>query len=77
MAIFANVSIPAPSVTVRSLKMGEYFTRKNIANPLDSQVYVRGEYDREQKRFMCYHWDDINKVVYLKGDTVVYTDFEF
>lgn len=58
--------------TVAALKLKEYFKRKPTG-----KVLVRGEYDRSTKTFACYHFDDINKFVYLKGSTPVITDFTF
>lgn len=40
-------------MTVKQLKQGEYFTRKPIAEPKENQVYIRGEYDRSTKKYIC------------------------
>ena len=64
-------------MVVKKLKQGEFFTRKAVEYPKESQVYVRGAYDREQKRYECTRFDDVSRAVYLKGDTEVYTDFVF
>ena len=64
-------------MTVKELKKKEYFTRKQIEYPKDSQVYIRGEYDRETKKYFCYKWNDVNAYILLKGNTTVYTDFIF
>lgn len=64
-------------MTVKELKKETWFTRKQIAYPKESQVYIRGEYDRETKKYICYKWDDINACVLLKGSTEIYTDFIF
>ena len=35
---------------VKDLKQGDFFTKKAIADPKDSQVWIRGAYDRSQKK---------------------------
>lgn len=62
---------------LKDLKRGEWFTRKPIEYPRDAQVWVRGDYDRSSKRYNCTSYDDINRELNLRGDTVVYTDFIF
>ena len=64
-------------MTLKEIKRGEFFTRKSIENPTESQVWIRGEYDREQKKYECTRFDDINRTIYLKGATTVYTEFTF
>jgi hypothetical protein len=46
--------------TIKSLKQGEYFTLKQIEEPKESQVYVKGDYDRSMKMYSCYKFDDVN-----------------
>ncbi len=61
---------------LKDLKKGEFFKRvskKGIGNC----VYVKGEYDKSSKTYECYKYNDINSFVYLKGDAVVCTEFEF
>ena len=64
---------------VKELKKGDYFTRKSLeeksAKP--SQVYIRGDFDQSEKKYLCQKWDDISKSIMLKGDTEVYQDFIF
>ena len=64
-------------MTVRDLKKEEMFTLKPIEYPKESQVYVRGEYDRSTKKYICYKWSDVNSEKLLKGDKEVYTEFYF
>jgi len=64
-------------MTIRELKKGEFFTLKPIENPTEKQVYIRGEYDRSEKRYECGKFDDICETRYFKPDRVVYTDFTF
>lgn len=62
---------------IKDLKKGAFFTRKQVENPKGSQVYIRGEFDREQKKYECVRWDDASRFIYLKGDTEVFTEFTF
>lgn len=62
---------------IKELKIGEYFTLKPIENPTEKQVFIRGEYDRTEKKFECGRFDDISYTRYLSGKTEVYTDFTF
>ena len=64
-------------MTVKQLKQGEYFTRKPIAEPKESQVYIRGEYDRSTKKYICTKWNDVSSSILLKGGTEIYTEFVF
>ena len=64
-------------MTVKQLKNGEFFTLKPIAEPKESQVYIRGEYDRSAKKYECGKFSDISYSRLLKGDIEVYTDFVF
>lgn len=60
---------------LKQLKKGDWFTLKPVPYPTDRQVYIRGEYDRSTKRYLCGRCDDISYSRQLKPDTPVYTDF--
>lgn len=62
---------------LKELKKGDWFTLKPIEYPKGSQVYVRGDYIRSDKKYSCCKWSDINSERLLKGTTKVYTDFIF
>jgi len=62
---------------IKELKKGEFFTLKPISEPEESQVYIRGEYDRSAKKYECGKFSDISYSRLIKGDTEVYTDFVF
>lgn len=62
---------------IRDLKRGEYFTLKPIDFPNETQVYVRGNYDRSEKKYECCKFSDFCCYRYFKGDKLVYTDFTF
>ncbi len=62
---------------LKDLKKGEFFTLKPIEEPKESQVYIRDDYDREEKKYFCQKWNDISDGRLLKGETKVYTEFTF
>ena len=62
---------------VRELKKGEFFTLKPIAEPKESQVFIRGDFSKCDKKYECTKFSDFCSLRLLKGDTVVYTDFIF
>lgn len=35
-------------------------------------VWVRGEYDRSERKFLCYKWDDVNRWSFMRGVRAVY-----
>jgi len=64
--------------TIRQLKQGEAFMRKESA----SKIYTRGEYVRGKRGvwprgYTCNDWMDISRSIQLHGDTVVFTDFDY
>ena len=64
-------------MTIKELKKGEFFTRKPIDNPKDSQVYVKGDYDRGTRSYICTRFNDICRSISLPADKQIYTDFVF
>lgn len=64
-------------MTIKQLKKGEFFTKKSIEYPTEKQVWIRGEYDRELKKFECTAFDDCNKTCYMSGSKEIFTDFIF
>ena len=65
------------SVSLKDLKKGEYFTLKQIAEPNENQVYVKGDYDRGSKTYSCYKFSDTNSERFIKGNKQVYINFVF
>ena len=63
--------------TVKSMKKGEWFTKKDLSDPTEMQVWIRGEYDREAKKYWCQCFGDISKEQLIKGDAIAYTEFTF
>ena len=64
-------------LTLGALKNGDWFTLKPIAEPKDSQVYEKGDYDRSEKKYSCGRRDDISYERMLKKDTPVFVDFTY
>lgn len=62
---------------LKELKKGDFFTLKNIENPKDSQVYIKQEYDKSEKKYFCGKFDDISAGKYISGEKEVFTDFTF
>ena len=64
-------------VKIKELKKGDFFTLRDIQYPTSSQVYVRGDYIREVKKYSCYKFNDINAERLFLGDKLVFADFIF
>ena len=62
---------------IKELKRGDFFTLRPIAEPTESQVWIRGNYDRSMRLFECTRFDDISEVRYMEGHRDVYIDFTF
>lgn len=62
---------------IKELKKGNFFTLKNVEYPKESEVYIRGDYDRTEKKYECYKFSDVNSTRMFKGDKEVYTDMIF
>lgn len=58
--------------TVAELPKGEFVRRGNR-----DRVWVRGEYDRQSKRYSLTAWDDVNREVLVKGTERVTAGFSF
>lgn len=64
-------------ITIKDLKKGDFFTLKPIAEPKESQVYIKEDYDRSERKYLCSKFSDISASRMLKPTTKVYTDFTF
>lgn len=64
---------------LKELKKGDLFTLKphGEKHVTDSQVYIKGEYDRTEKKYDCGRADDISYSRYFDGNKTVYTDFVY
>lgn len=64
-------------MTVKELKRGDMFTLRPIEEPRESQVFIRGEYDRSERKYWCDRFSDISDGKFLPGDKEIYQDFVF
>lgn len=64
-------------VRLKDLKKGEFFTLKPIEETKKSQVWIRDEYDRSERKYECYKFEDICHFHSWNGDKKVFTDFYF
>ena len=62
---------------LKDLKKGDWFTLKNISEPKDNQVWIKDEYDRSSKKYLCIRWSDISDSKEILGEKEVYTNFIF
>ena len=62
---------------VRDIKRGEFFTKKPVEYPNESQVFIKGDYVRTNRKYSCVKFSDVNSECFLKADTTVYVDFIF
>lgn len=62
---------------LKDLKKGDLFTLKSHGehHVNDNQVYIKGQYDRTEKKYDCGRCDDISYSRYFDGNKTVYTDF--
>lgn len=62
---------------LKDLKKGDYFTLKDIAEPKENQVWVKDDYDRSDKKYLCIRFSDISDSRLIAGGKEVYTEFTF
>lgn len=62
---------------IKDIKKGDFFTLKAISEPKESQVYIRGEYCREEKKYNCCKFNDVNNERLFNGNKEVYIDMIF
>lgn len=67
----------ANKMKIKELKKGDFFTKKELDAPKDSQVWIRGDYDRSSKRYERQRFDDACSFCYLPGTKEVFTGFTF
>lgn len=56
---------------VQDIKRGELIKRSATSK----KTYLRGEYNREVKRYELSDYDDISRSILVKKDTVLFTDW--
>ena len=62
---------------LKDLKPGDMFTKKNIAEPSEHQVWIRQAYDRSTKKYEIMRFDDISDVQLMDGNKEIFVDFTF
>ena len=60
------------ATTVAAAKKGEIIRFKE-----NGTEYIRGDYDRTEKKYELTRWDDCSRAVYKKGSTPIYIGFTF
>ena len=60
------------TATVATVVKGEYVRFK-----VDGPVWIRGEYDRTEKKYELCKADDMNHVTYKKGSFAVFVGFDY
>ena len=56
-------------IELRKLGRGDLF---RLAGNDDAPVWVRDEYDRSERKYLCYKWDDVNHWSYMRSSRGVY-----
>ena len=56
-------------IELRKLGRGDLF---RLAGNDDAPVWVRDEYDRSERKYLCYKWDDVNNWAYMRSARGVY-----
>lgn len=56
------------------VKKGDFF---KLSNKPNAKVYVRDEYDKSEKAYWCYEYEDVNNGRYMKKNKTVYTGFTY
>ena len=74
---FINAEVVIIETAIKELKKGDFFTKKAMANPRDNQVWIKGNYCRDIKKYECVCYDDINRFTYIPGNKLIYTNFIF
>ena len=65
------------AIKMKDLKKGAWFTIKPVEQPKESQVFIKSDYDRSERKYWATKWSDIGDGKYVPGDRIVYIDFEF
>lgn len=58
---------------LRDVKKGEFITRKANTN----KVYIKGDYDRTSKKFSLIDFNDTNREIFIKADSIVFVGFTY
>ena len=58
--------------TIKDVKKGDL-----VRFTIGGRVYIRGDYDRTEKKYELTRWDDHCHTVYKKGTTACFIGFTF
>lgn len=58
---------------IKELKKGDFFKK----NEKTKVVLIRGEYDRESKKYECGYADDCSRSTLIDGSREIFTEFEY
>lgn len=67
-------------VPLRELPLGELFTLNEpseLEDVNERKVWVRSDYDRTSKKYLCYKWADVNHETAMRGERLVWVGFTF
>lgn len=64
-------------VMLKDLKKGDYFTKKPIEFPSDSQVFIKEDYERSEKKYFVSRFSDFCDSSLMSGSKFVYVGFTF
>ena len=83
MNLTQQISTPLPqqiqldcdghTVPLKSTQKGDYIKK----TPTAKKVWVRGEYDRSERRYLLTDFEDVNHTIYMKASHMVFVDFTF
>ena len=62
-------------IKIEDVKKGDFF--KRLRKGVSSKVFVKGGFDRFEKKYIGEDWDDISREIYLKKGTLVAVGFDF
>lgn len=63
---------------LKDIQKGDYFRVVRKGGKVSAAVYVKGAYDRSEKKYLCVDFYDAgSEGKYFKGSQEVTTDFEF
>ena len=63
--------------TVKEIKKGDYFRIVNKKGVAQKRVFIKGDYDRAEKAYICCAFDDICDFRVVKSNQTATTDFIF
>ena len=61
--------------TIKELKQGNYFTTKPIEDARSKDIWVRDEYDRAEKKYLCHNYANNNRWKYFDGGKTIFDVF--